>query len=444
MANARALAVQALFEVHEQGAYANIALAKALRHELDDVNRRFLTEIFYGTVKAGETLDWILSHYLSRPLSKVNPMVREILRLGIYQLRYLSKVPPSAVCNEAVKLTKRFAGKSASGFVNGVLRAIVRNPEKGALPTDKDLNAEALALVYCHPLWLVRRWLSRYGHEETRALLAFDNEEPPLSVRANTLRITAGDLEEKLMEEGCEITSSVWAKEGIRILRHPSLTSMISFQKGLWQAQDESSMLVAPVLAPKPGAFVIDACAAPGGKATHLAALMQNQGRVLALDVHAHKIRKLQENATRLGISILEAVQMDARQIGERFPAQADAVLVDAPCSGLGVLRRKPDARWRKQPADLQALPSLQSEILQSAAKAVKRGGTLVYSTCTLEPSENEEVVRAFLAQNPAFRLENAGRRLPLRQKKEPMVTLLPQHDDTDGFFLSCMRNVGV
>lgn len=441
MDKARETAVRILSEVHTEGAYANVALAKALRgQKLSEQDRRFVTELVYGTVKAGGTLDWILSRYAKNPIKKMHPAVREILRLGLYQLFYLDKVPASAVCNTSVELAKKLAPRRLSGFVNAVLRTAVREPQRVAFPREK--QDVYLALESEHPLWLVRHWIKTLGLEETRALTAFDNTQAPLCLRANTLRTTRDSLLRELEEGGAVCAPSAWAPEGIVVKRHGALDAMKPLQDGLAQVQDESSMLVAQVLDPRPGEFLIDCCAAPGGKSTHIAQKMQNQGRILAGDIYDHKIARIEENAKRLGITILETEKIDAREIGAAYEAMADRVLVDAPCSGLGVLRRKPDARWRKDAGELRALPALQVAILESAARAVKPDGILVYSTCTIEQAENRDVVRAFLAKHPEFYIERAGAFLPAPHghESEDMVQLYPQRDGTDGFFIARMH----
>ena len=437
---AREIALTVLNEIREQDAYANVALMRALeRQPLSALDRRFVTELVYGTVKAGETLDWMLGRYLLRPPKKIAPVIWEILRMGAYQIFFMSKVPASAACNQAVELAKKYGHAGTVKFVNGVLRAAAREPEKAALDASSD-DAETMARALFHPAWLVRHWLARFGATETRRLCRFNNESAPLSVRANALRCTQGDLTARFGQEGVEWRLSDWAPEGVVCTSHPAMRDWTSLRDGLFQVQDESSMLVAHVVAPPPGAFVIDACSAPGGKATHLAALLGGAGRVLAVDIYEHKLETIRENAARLGAQNIETQLLDAALLGEAYPEAADCVLVDAPCSGLGVLRRKPDARWRKTEASLAELPPLQARILRGAAGAVKRGGVLVYSTCTIEPAENEEIVRAFLAERPEFSLEDASAFLPLRKKPGPMVQLLPQEDGVDGFFIARLR----
>lgn len=439
--NAREVALKIVNDVHAGGAYANVALARELEKQaVSDQDRRFITELAYGTVKAGETLDWILNRYMSRPLNKVAPIVRDILRLGAYQLFFMTKTPPSAACNQAVELTKTYGHAGTVKFVNAVLRNAARNPEKAEYPAGREREAEHLALDAWHPLWLVKRWIRQFGSEGARKLCAFDNESPALSVRANTLKISREALAELLTKQGIEFALSDWTPEGIICFTHPAMHRFDALQDGLMQVQDESSMLAAHALDPKPGEFIIDACAAPGGKTTHIAALMQNRGRIAAADIYEHKLERIRENAARLGAEIIQTELTDATTIGRRYPQQADRVLVDAPCSGLGVLRRKPDARWKKDERQLRELPALQLQILTSAADAVKPGGVLVYSTCTIEEAENEAVVRAFLSDRADFALEDAGAKMPCKKKAGAMITMLPHVDGADGFFIARMR----
>ena len=437
MQSARSVALGVLQDVFVLGAYANIALSKRLNEsKLSPVDRRLATELSYGAVKAYGTLDWMLGHYIKRPLSQTDPLVANILRLGIFQLYFLDKIPSSAAVNESVNLAKNFAHPGASGFVNAVLRSALREPEIVRFPNLSKDPARHIALREYHPEWLVRRWLAKLGPEETQALCRFNNAQPPLSLRTHTLKISRNELLQKLVESGSEAEASTLVPEGIlcgRLGDEP----LRFLREGLCQAQDESSMLVAHVVAPKPGEFVIDACAAPGGKSMHLATLMENRGRVLATDIHPHKITLIEDNRRRLGLDIVEPKLLDATELHLLYSLQADRVLVDAPCSGLGVLRRRPDARWRKE-ASLQELPALQQSILNSAAQCVKPGGVLVYSTCTLEEAENESVVQQFLSGNPDFSLESAGSFLPV-PRPETMVTLWPQRDGTDGFFIARM-----
>lgn len=452
MDKARATALRVLQAVHERGAYANVALAKTLqREDLSEQDRRFVTELVYGTVKAGKTLDWMLEAYMSRPLQKVPPIVRDILRLGIYQIFYLDKVPVSAACNEAVKLAKKYGHAGTVKFVNAVLRAAVRFPEKVAFPSKEEDFIAHVALTTSHPCWIVRKFVDLFGEEEAQALCLHNQREPHLTLRTNTLKTTRGELLARLREEGGHGEPSPWAEEGIVLVGHGSLHGIRALQDGYAQVQDESSMLVAHVLDPQPGETVIDACAAPGGKTTHIAARMGNRGMIRACDIYEHKLNRIRENADRLGMTIIHPQLIDAREIGTKYAQLADRVLVDAPCSGLGVLHRKADARWNKTEEELALLPTLQLAILESAAEALRDGGVLVYSTCTIVPEENERVVDAFLQRHPAFVLDTVDIpgekqgyvREKLEREGRKTLTLYPQRDGTDGFFICRMKKVG-
>lgn len=440
---AREIALKIINDVMNNQAYANIALVRELnRHKVSDQDRRFITELVYGTIKAGETLDFILGHYITRSLDKVAPVVLNILRMGIYQIFFLSKIPVSAACNQAVELTKKYGHIGTVKFVNAVLRNAGRDPDKVIYPDRQKNIAKFIALKYFHPQWMVDRWIRRLGPEATEELCKINNVTPPLSLRTNTLKTTREELLKILEKEGVSAEPSEWTPEGIVCHSYPALGTLKSLRDGLFQIQDESSMLVAHVLAPEPGEFIIDACGAPGGKSTHIATLMKNEGRVLSTDIYEHKLLLTQENAKRLGLMIIETQTVDATTLGTKYARLADKVLVDAPCSGLGVLRRKADSRWRKKESMFKELPVLQKAILKSAAECVKVGGILVYSTCTTEPEENHSVVNDFLEENQDFALEHAGQFFPVEKIEAEMVQLWPHIDYVDGFFISRLVRV--
>ena len=426
MDKVRLAATKILYDVATNGAYSNVALAQVLRQEkFSDLDRKFCTELVYGAVKAGKSLDWKISKYLNRPLAKVDEKILAVLRGGFYQIFFLDKIPNSAAVNESVELSKKFCGIGASKFVNGVLRSAVREPHKSDFPTGDDINS--LALRNFHPAWLVKLFVEEFGLDAAKKILKFDNTDPPLCLRVNFLKTTREKILAALKNSGIQAEPSNIAPEGIICKNHGALDKFQPLRAGLCQVQDESSMTAARFLNPKPGEFVIDCCAAPGGKTTHLAELMQNRGRIVAADIYETKIEHIKANAARLGIKIIEPLLIDARELGDKFYARTDKVLVDAPCSGLGVLRRKADIRWKKNPAELAELPALQEEILSSAAKTLKIGGTLVYSTCTITRHENQSIVEKFLATHKNFELIDTK-------------IFLPHVANTDGFFAAKLR----
>ncbi|MBR3747002.1 MAG: 16S rRNA (cytosine(967)-C(5))-methyltransferase RsmB [Selenomonadaceae bacterium] len=420
----RLAATKIVFEVSKNGAWANVVLAQTLRQEkFDDRDRKFCTELVYGTIKAGASLDWKISKYVNRPLKKVDAKVLAVLRVGMYQIFFLDRVPNSAAVNESTELTKKFCSQSAAKFVNGVLRSAVREPTKSDFPTGDDV--ESLALRTFHPAQLVKMFVEEFGLDATKKILDFDNTDPPLCLRVNFLRTTREKILDALKKFDVQAEPSTFAPEGIICRGHGALDKFRPLRDGLCQVQDESSMSAARFLNPRAGEFVIDCCAAPGGKSTHMAELMQNRGRIVAADIYETKIEHIKQNAERLGIKIIEPLLIDARELGKKFPAQVDKVLVDAPCSGLGVLRRKADMRW-KNLAEIDALPTLQTEILSSAAETLKHGGILVYSTCTILKCENQSVVENFLSTHKDFELVETK-------------IFLPHVTNTDGFFAAKM-----
>lgn len=424
MDKVRYAATKIIYAVCENGAYANVELAKILRQEkFSDLDRRFCTELVYGTIKTAISLDWKISMYLTRPIEKVDKKILAVLRSGMYQIFFMDKVPESAAVNESVEIAKKIS-VGASKFVNGVLRNVLRNPEKSEFPDDD--SVESIALKNFHPVWLVKLFVEEFGLDETKKICAANNIEPPLCLRVNTLRTTREEILSELKNFGAVAEKSKLVDDGIILKSHGALDKFKPLKIGLCQVQDESSMLIAHLLEPAENNFVIDCCAAPGGKTTHIAEIMKNRGKILACDIYEHKIKQISDNAKRLGIKIIEPLLLDGREIGEKFFAQADRVLVDAPCSGLGVIRRKADLRLKKNFAEIKKLPALQLEILQSAAKSLKPDGILIYSTCTILKRENEDVVKKFLTTNENFKLVE-------------MKTLLPHIDGTDGFFYAKM-----
>ena len=416
----RFTAAKIIFNIVEKKSYANIEISKIIREKnFSDLDRRFLTELVYGTIKTLPTLDWKISKYISR---KVDKKILAILRMSFYQIFFMDKVPNFAAVNESVEIAKKIS-VGASKFVNGVLRNVLRNPEKSEIPQND--SPESLALKFFHPEWIVKLFLSEFGLENAKKILEFDNIEPPLSLRVNTLKISREKFLEKISAEPSKICA-----EGVILKNHGALNDFDLLKNGFCQVQDESSMIIAKKLEPRENEFVIDCCAAPGGKSTHIAELMKNRGKILACDIYEHKIEKILENARRLGIKIIEAKLLDAREIGEKFFEMADKVLADVPCSGLGVIRRKADLRLKKNFLEIEKLPELQLEILESAAKSLKIGGILIYSTCTIIKSENDEVVEKFLSRNKNFELI---------EKK----LFLPHIDNTDGFFYSKLKKLG-
>jgi len=445
--NPRETALRILMDVESKKAYANLALSAALgEHETGKLDRAFITELVYGTLRTLNTLDWVLGKHLRRPLSGLTVPVRNILRLGAYQVLFTNRIPESAAVNEAVKLARRYGHAGTVKFVNGVLRNLVRSGTQLDYPDPDKEPVEYISLRHSHPRWLVRRWLKEYGFETTEALCRVNNQPAPNTVRVNTLKTDTVSLQNLLHEQGIETAKGKYADNCLHLNGFVSLGGISQFKTGLFQAQDESSILVGQALRPEPGTRVIDVAAAPGGKSTHLAQLMQNRGEIIALDVHEHKIKLIKENCRRLGVEIVHPIQADARKIPDQYSLGNDYVLVDAPCSGLGVLRRRPDARWRKEESQINELAELQAQILNAADRVLKPGGVLLYSTCTITREENLGQVEAFLAKHSEYELEPLTGLLPEELNRDNTMQkgylqILPHiHDGLDGFFMARLR----
>jgi 16S rRNA (cytosine967-C5)-methyltransferase len=432
-APARALAARVLDRVESDEAWADLAFDAEIRRGAPaprDVG--LATEIVYGTLRWQRYLDWVLAPHSRRPLAALDPRVRTLLRMTAYQIVFLERVPAFAAVNDAVTLA-RARKPGLSEYTNAVLRSFARRgarEREPALPRDP---LDALATRCSFPTWLAARWVGRYGVAEAEALMRALNQRPPVTLRANTLRLTREALAERLAAEDDVVTQPTpHAPEGLVAERAGEPGAWRAFAEGACVAQDEASMLVARLLEPRPGETVADACAAPGTKTTHLAQLMENRGRILALDPQPARLARVSEAANRLGVSIIEIVAGTAQETAGTRTESCDAVLVDAPCSNLGVLRRNPEVKWRRRPEDVVAAAARQAEILDAAGAMLKRNGRLVYATCSLEPEENDDVVAGFLARRPDFRVESPTTcPVPL---EDGVLRLRPDRLGTDGF----------
>jgi 16S rRNA (cytosine967-C5)-methyltransferase len=427
------VAAQVLERVETDAAFADLALDAELgRRRLVLRDAALATELVYGTLRWQRYLDWILAPHSRRRLPTLDPRVRVLLRMTAYQIAILERVPAFAAVNDAVTLARRTPG--VAEYVNAVLRAFARRgaaEREPALPPDP---VDALATRCSFPTWLAARWLERYGLVEAEALMRALNGRPPLTVRANTLRASRERLAARLgEEERIQASATRLAPEGLVVEDGGDPGRWRAFVEGACVVQDEASMLVARLLDPAPGATVADVCAAPGTKTTHLAQLMDGRGRVLAFDPQPGRLARVREAATRLGVTIVETVEGPVERLAPGWPSGCDGVLVDAPCSNLGVLRRNPEVKWRRQPADIAAAARRQQGILLAAATLVRPGGRLVYATCSLEPEENDDVASAFLAAQPAFAVEPPAA-WPVPPDARGFVRCLPHRHGTDGF----------
>jgi 16S rRNA (cytosine967-C5)-methyltransferase len=440
--------MRVLERVQRAGAYADIALNHALgRSGLSAPDRAFATDLVYGTLRWRGHIDYLLSRTLDRDLEKLEPLVATALRLGAYQLIFSDRVPATAAVDESVRCIRAAGGERATGLVNAVLRRLATKHERIPLPKLEDDPVAHLTHALSLPRWIAERWLERYGPAEAAALARASNEPPPLTVRANRRRGSAVDLLAELRERFPEATSCRMARDGIVLGRRGNPGLDPAFLAGRYTVQDEAAQLVVGLLDPRPEERVLDACAAPGGKTTAIAERVGDAGRVFAVDRHARRLGLVQRAARRLALRGITCVERDATRPLCDLAAGApfDRVLVDAPCSGLGTLRRNPDARWRIGPGDPPRLAEIQGAILRNAAAVVKPGGTLVYSTCTLLAEENEAVVEAFLKTADDFAPLSADR-APAEVRgvvgADRILRCLPHRHDTDGFFAARLERL--
>nr|WP_322686591.1 16S rRNA (cytosine(967)-C(5))-methyltransferase [Nostoc sp. DedQUE07]MDZ8133207.1 16S rRNA (cytosine(967)-C(5))-methyltransferase [Nostoc sp. DedQUE07] len=477
MTNARQLAFIALRDVHK-GAYADVALDRVLQKvNLPDCDRRLVTELVYGSVRRQRTLDTLIDQFATKKSHQQPQDLRTILHLGFYQLRYQERIPASAAVNTTVQLAKENGFSGLTGFVNGLLRQYLRKAgeqgqggrgaggqrgrgaegqggrgaeEKDSLllshfdPLELPENpVERLGILHSFPNWIIQVWFEQLGLTDTEQLCEWMNQSPTIDLRINPLRTSIEEVEAALQSAGVLVRRIPHLPQALRFIGNTgSIQKLPGFKEGWWTVQDASAQLVGHLLDPQPGEVIIDVCAAPGGKTTHIAELMADEGKIWACDRTASRLRKLQENFQRLNLQSIQIYTGDSRH-SKQFQNTADRVLLDAPCSGLGTMHRHADARWRQTPESVRELSVLQRELLTHTSTFVKPGGVLVYATCTLHPAENEEVVSAFLADSPQWQIESPiGVELPDSTDSTPQgwFKLWPHRQDMDGFFIARLR----
>jgi len=404
---ARLTAFEVLRKIELSHRFADDVLDRAFRAdpELSPLDRAFIHELVMGVLRWRGRLDWIIRGVLKFPAKKLDPRLLEILRLGVYQIYHLDRVPASAAVNESVRLAKAILGQQKiAGFVNAALRSILRRQEEIAFPVLEKEPLEYLTSFLSHPSWLAGRWLKEFGAEVAARICLADNFPPPWTLRTNTLKTTRQILSAEVKNREIPTRLAPFSPEALIAGQNPLAEAGDLFQKGLFFLQDEASQIVSHALQPQPGERILDACAAPGGKATHMAQLMENRGEVFAIDRQEEKIRLIAENAGRLGTSIVKGVALDAARPLPFDPAVPfDRILVDAPCTGLGTLHRNPEAKWIRKEEDPRRMQELQFALLRNVCSHLKPEGVLVYSTCTLTEEENDQVVERFLEENAGF-----------------------------------------
>jgi 16S rRNA (cytosine967-C5)-methyltransferase len=446
---ARQAALAALLAIDTSKTTAQQAIEQAARAgsgSLSSDDRALLHELVNGVLRHRLFLDWALQQVARETPYTRQAVLKQILRLGAYQLLWLKRVPEYAAVDQSVELTKAKLGERSAPLVNALLRNLIARRHDWTLPDLLQRPLEHISVNYSHPVWLVKRWLKRYGIQRTIALCRANNEPAPLTIRVNRLKLGVADYQRALREKGIASAPCTYAPAGLHVEHGGPVTELPGYASGWFYVQDEASQLVPLLLAPKPGETVLDACAAPGGKTTEIAELIHNQGLVMAVDRNPERLAVVEENSRRLGANIIRTVAADATRrlpmVGpDGEPQRFDRILVDAPCSGLGVLRRHPEGKWIKDARSIHDSARTASAILSNVAPVLKPGGVLVYSTCSTEPEENEEVVGAFLERHRNFRVEHPGPLLPgaaaTLLTEEGYLSTVLKGDRMDGFFAS-------
>ena len=425
-----------LLDKMDKQAYSNIALDAALKDsDLSERDKSFASRLFYGVLERRLTLEYVISLYSSKPLHKLDSSVANILKMGLYQLLYMDSVPDSAAVSESVALTRQAGKSSASGFVNAVLRSFIRDGKQIKYPDD---DCERMSVRYSCNADIIKMLCEDYSREEAEELLECSLTPHRTYIRVNTLKTDRDTLIAKLNEQGVRAEICSEDKDCIAAENIGSITDSELFKAGMFHVQDLSSQLCCRVLDPRPGDTVLDVCAAPGGKSFTTAEIMGDTGRIIACDLHEKRVGLIKSGAERLGIGIIEAVRNDAKILNDSFP-MADRILCDVPCSGFGVIRSKPELKYTR-PEDIKRLPEIQYEILCSAARYLKEGGELVYSTCTLNRKENDDVIDRFLRENHGFEAAEVMSRYGNKGHK---ITIFPKRFNCEGFFISKVRKVG-
>lgn len=443
MVSARETALKILYETEKKDGYLNILFDHSMQQsELAREDRALVKELVFGTVQYQITLDYAIGCFSNIRLKKISPYILQILRLGLYQLYFMNRIPMSAAVNESVKLAKKYGHSASAGFVNALLHRAVRE-KKLPLPDRKNSETCYFSVKYSHPEDLTR-WYQRMFGDRAEALLSANNQRPPLSIRVNPLKTTKAGLVKQLEQEGVIASPSLLTDCGLIIERGKNPEQLQMYREGHFSIQGQASQLAALALAPKPGDLVMDMCSAPGGKTAHLAELMENLGEILAFDLYEHRLKAVEDNVKRLGIGIVKTAQMDAAQEKCEYFGTADKILLDVPCSGLGIIRRKPDIKYKKGLVEFNELRQIQKNILNICSKYLKIEGEMVYSTCTVNPEENTELIEEFLKSHPEFELLPAGSTHMSQDVQTKLskgyVTLYPDLDGCDGFFICKMK----
>lgn len=426
---ARELALKTLYKIDKEQAYSNIALNDEIKQNRTKLNEKdigLISELVYGVTTWKLTLDEIIKKYSKIKLKKISPWIINILRMGIYQIIFLDKIPKSAAVNESVNLAKRYGHSSSSNFVNAILRKVEKTDYDDFFEIEDDIDR--ISKTTSMPKWIVEELVKGNGIKIAEQICKNSNLKPNITIRVNRLKIAKKELIQKLEQKGIECkepeNEEMNTQDFLILSKVKNIENLQEFKDGFFTIQDLSAGQAAKILDPRPVEMVLDACSAPGGKTTYLAELMENKGKIKAWDIHEHRTKLVEQNANRLGINIIETQVKDATQYDKNLDEKFDKILLDVPCLGIGVIKRKPDIKWQRKPEDIEEITLIQRKILENCSKYLKKGGTLVYSTCSILKEENEEIVIKFLSENKQFEIDG-----------ENMVNILP-NKEKDGFFI--------
>lgn len=444
--SARQAALQIVNKINEDGAYTNIALSKVLSTNplKDKRDIALVTEIVNGTIKNKIYIDHILKQFSKQKLEKLSPWIRNILRISAYQIIFLDKIPESAAVNEGVNLAKKYSHQGSVKFVNAVLRNLIRKKSELTFPSREENIVKYLSINYSFPLWLVEHFIKSFGASETENMLEYFNQVPDSWVRINTLKISLEEGKRIFSEKDIAIEQSEYIPEAFKIIGGYPLMRMEEYKEGLFSIQDETSMMAVDILDPLAGDNIIDVCSAPGGKTTFIAERMKNLGKIRAIEFYEHKLDTIKKYCKRNHINIVDVELGDAQKIYPKYPATFDKVLADVPCSGLGVLGKRPDLRYQADTCKFKEIRTIQGGILRSSAKILKEGGVLVYSTCTLNKEENQGIINEFLKENSNFEKMEIPEKYKEFLDEEGNFQTLPFRDNKNGFFVAKLRKRGL
>jgi len=439
--NAREIAYKVLLDIEKNKNYSNMAINKHFKDvKLSNQDRGLATEIIYGVIENKYYIDYMIDKLSKVKTNKMEIYVKTLLRMGIYQIMFLNSISDYAAVNETVNLAKKKNSK-VSGFINGILRNVIRQKETiGEIKIKDDIDY--LAVKYSYDKWMIRNWMIHFGKDFTTELLEVNGQRPSIYLRTNTLKITRDELIEKLEQQNVKASKVNVVDEAIKVENLKDIENNILYKEGLFTIQDISSMLVGKVMNPKEKSLVLDVCSAPGGKTTHIATLMKNTGQVVSRDIYEHKLKLIKASSKRLNLTNVDVQEFDGLSLDKDSIGKFDYVLADVPCSGLGIIRRKPEIKY-KEKEEFRDLPPIQKKILENASKYVKKGGTLIYSTCTIQDNENIDVINEFLQKNKNFELAPIDEvKVDLDNQEKGYMKIYPNVHEMDGFFISKLIRV--